>query len=116
MSENDDDKVEVRVVVESKDSSRIDYHWLWGAFTLALVGALILLISGGGIVEDLLLRSGDSGEGNCGDGIDNDKGGQADDDDPDCYSNPEVWEGYDPNRTEANRDNDPPGGSPEVTT
>jgi len=107
MSEKDDDKVEVRVVVESKDSAS---KVILIALTLALVGVLIAVISGGS-VEDLLKR-GDSGEGNCGDGIDNDKGGQADDDDPDCYSNPEVWEGYDPNRTEANRDNDPPGGKP----
>ena len=108
MSEKDDDKVEVRVGVESKDSAS---KVILIALTLALVGVLIAVISGGG-VEDLLLKRGDSGEGNCGDGIDNDKGGQADDDDPDCYSNPEVWEGYDPNRTEANRDNDPPGGKP----
>ena len=107
MSKKDDDKVEVRVVVESKDSAS---KVILIALTLALVGVLIAVISGGG-VEDLLKR-GDSGEGNCGDGIDNDKGGQADDDAPDCYSNPEGWEGYDPNRTEANRDNDPPGGKP----
>ena len=108
MSEKDDDKVEVRVVVASKASAS---KVILIALTLVLLGILIAVISGGG-VEDLLLRSGDSGEGNCGDGIDNDKGGQADDDDPDCYSNPEVWEGYDPNRTEATRATDPPGGNP----
>ena len=44
--------------------------------------------------------------GNCGDGLDNDNGGKADRDDPDCYANPTSLDGYDPNRTEANRDND----------
>ena len=65
MSEKDDDKVEVRVVVESKDSAS---KVILIALTLALVGVLIAVISGGG-VEDLLLKRGDSGEGNCGDGI-----------------------------------------------
>ena len=40
------------------------------------------------------------------DGLDNDNGGKADRDDPDCYANPTTFDGYDPNRTEANRDND----------
>ena len=108
MSEKDDDKVEVKVVVESRDSAS---KVILIALTLALVGVLIAVISGGGVADQLLKR-GETGEGNWGAGIANDKAGQADDDDPDCYSNPEVWEGYDPNRTEANRDNDPPGGKP----
>ena len=80
MSEKDDDKVEVKVVVESKDSAS---KVILIALTLALVGVLIAVISGGD-VEDLLLKRGDSGEGNCGDAIDNDKCGQPDDDDPNC--------------------------------
>ena len=67
MSEKDDDKVEVRVVVESKDSAS---KVILIALTLALVGVLIAVISGGS-VEDLLLKRGDSGEGNWGDGSDN---------------------------------------------
>tara|TARA_B100001123_G_scaffold434812_1_gene562026 strand:+ start:128 stop:490 length:363 start_codon:yes stop_codon:yes gene_type:complete len=51
-------------------------------------------------------------KGNCGDGIDNDGGGQSDSDDPDCYSNPQVWEGYNPNRNEVDSTNDPPEGKP----
>ena len=50
--------------------------------------------------------------GNCGDGKDNDSGGQADRDDPDCYANPEVWEGYSTARSETNAANDPPNGQP----
>ena len=53
-----------------------------------------------------------SAKGNCGDGLDNDGGGQSDSDDPDCYSNPEIWEGYNPNRSETNSENDPPEGKP----
>ena len=36
--------------------------------------------------------------------MDNDNGGKADRDDPDCYANPTSLDGYDPNRTEANRE------------
>ena len=43
MSEKDDDKVEVRVVVESKDSAS---KVILIALTLALVGVLIAVISG----------------------------------------------------------------------
>lgn len=50
--------------------------------------------------------------GNCGDGKDNDGGGQSDRDDPDCYSNPELWEGYSSARSESNGANDPPDGRP----
>lgn len=54
---------------------------------------------------------GDGGaEGNCGDGKDNDGGGRADRDDPDCYANPEVWEGYSTARFESNAANDVPSG------
>ena len=61
MSEKDDDTVEGRVVVESKDSAS---KVILIALTLVLLGILIAVISGGG-VEVQLLRSGDSGEGNC---------------------------------------------------
>ncbi|MEE3270323.1 MAG: hypothetical protein VX204_04345 [Candidatus Thermoplasmatota archaeon] len=107
MTEKSDDKVEVKVVVESKDSSS---KVILAGLTVVLLGLLIAIASGGGV--DSILPKSTASEGNCGDGIDNDKGGQADEDDPDCYSNPSVWEGYDPSRTEANRDNDPPGGRP----
>jgi len=107
MTEKSDDKVEVKVIVESKDSAS---KVILAGLTVVFLGILIVLASGGG-VDSLLPKSAVS-EGNCDDGIDNDKGGQADEDDPDCYSNPSVWEGYDPSRSEANRDNDPPGGRP----
>ena len=102
MSEKDDDKVEVRVVVESRDSAS---KVILITLTLVLLGILIAVISEGG-VDNLLTKRGEVGEGNCSDGIDNDNGGQADEDDPDCYSNPNVWEGYDPSLTEDNPDND----------
>ena len=63
------------------------------------------LIQAGGGAESFL-SSNDDDIGNCGDGLDNDNGGAADRDDPDCYANPTSFDGYDPNRTEANRDND----------
>ena len=109
MTSKAEDKAEIVVQVESKDtSSKVILIML----IIVLVGLVIAVMMTGG--PDALLSNDDDdrGVGNCGDGIDNDKGGQADRDDPDCYANPEVWEGYDPSRTEANRDNDPPGGRP----
>ncbi|MDG1533433.1 MAG: hypothetical protein P8Q35_03195 [Candidatus Thalassarchaeaceae archaeon] len=108
MTSQPNDKVEVKVVVESKDTSS---KVILIILILVLSGLTIAVIAKGG-PEALLSGDDGRGVGNCGDGIDNDKGGQADRDDPDCYANPSVWEGYDPNRTEANRDNDPPGGQP----
>ena len=102
MSEGKEDKVEVKVVVESQDSAS---KAILIALTLVLLGILIAVVSSGG-VDELLPKRGDSGTGNCGDGIDNDNGGQADEGDPDCYSNPNLWEGYDPNLTEDQPDND----------
>ena len=108
MTSKAEDKLEIVVQVESKDtSSKVILIML----IIVLVGLVIAVMISGG--PDALLTSGDDrGVGNCGDGIDNDQGGQSDRDDPDCYANPEVWEGYDPSRTETNRDNDPPGGRP----
>ena len=108
MTSKADDKVELIVKVESKDtSSKVILIML----IIVLVGLVIAVMMQGG--PDALLSGNDqSGVGNCGDGIDNDNGGQADREDPDCYSNPELWEGYDSSRSEANRDNDPPGGRP----
>jgi len=108
MSAKESDKVEVKVVVESKDTSS---KVILVAFILVFLGVLLVLVTGGGADGFLSPKKGDA-LGNCGDGIDNDGGGQADRDDPDCYSNPKAWEGYDSTRTEANRDNDPPGGQP----
>lgn len=106
MSSQPNDKVEVKVVVESKDTSS---KVILIILILVLSGLTIAVIAKGG--PDAFLSDDDNrGVGNCGDGIDNDKGGATDRDDPDCYSNPSVWEGYDPNRTEANRDNDPSPG------
>ena len=102
MSEGKEDKVEVKVVVESQDSAS---KTILIALTLVLLGILIAVVSSGG-VDELLPKRGDSGTGNCGDGIDNDNGAQADEGDPDCYSNPNLLKGYDPNLTEDQPDND----------
>ncbi len=101
MSEGEDDKVEVKVVVESKDSAS---KVILAGLTVVLLGILIVLISNNGI--DHILPKSAVSEGNCDDGIDNDNGGKADADDPDCYSNPKLWEGYDPSLTEDQPDND----------
>ena len=86
MTEKPDDKIEVKVVVESKDSTS---KVILAGLTVVLLGILIVLASGGGV--DSILPKSTVSEGECGDGIDNDKGGQADEDDPDCYANPSVW-------------------------
>ena len=108
MTSTADDKVELVGTVESKDTSS---KVILIILILVLAGLVIAVMMRGG-PDALLSGDNDRGVGNCGDGIDNDKGGQADRDDPDCYANPDVWEGYDSNRKEANRDNDPPGGRP----
>ena len=108
MTSKADDKVELVVTVESKDTSS---KVILIILILVLAGLVIAVMMRGG-PDALLSGVNDRGVGNCGDGIDNDKGGQAARDDPDCYANPDVWEGYDSNRKEANRDNDPPGGRP----
>ena len=80
MTSKAEDKVEIVVQVESKDtSSKVILIML----IIVLVGLVIAVMMGGG--PDALLSSDDDrGVGNCGDGIDNDKGGQVDRDDPDC--------------------------------
>ena len=109
MTNKPNEKTEIKVVLEPQDSTS---KYILVALILVLSGLLFAILAGGGAESFLSSNDDDIGVGNCGDGIDNDKGGQADRDDPDCYANPEVWEGYDPSRTEANRDNDPPGGRP----
>ena len=86
MSSKADDKVEVKVVVESKDTSS---KVILIILILVLAGLMVAVIANGG--PSALLKDGLLGEGNWGDGIDNDKGGQAYEDDPDCYSNLSVW-------------------------
>lgn len=68
--------------------------------------ALALALGGSGIIgsDD----SSGAGAFPCEDGIDNDNGGKADRDDPDCYNNPELWMGYDAHRNEDDGSNDPP--------
>ena len=106
MPPRDENKPEITVVVESRDTAS---KVIMLALVIVLSGVLVaLLTTEAG--EGILAKTGIS-SGNCGDGIDNDKGGQADEDDPDCYNNPEVWEGYDENRSEANRYNDPTSGA-----
>jgi hypothetical protein len=106
MADKDEEKFEVNVTVESNTSTIIAVVVLIGL--LGLVAFVMVAPEGGGFL------GGDGGDGSamCADGLDNDNGGEADRDDPDCYNNPELWEGYDPNRSERNADNDPPGGRP----
>ncbi|MFL2979698.1 MAG: hypothetical protein ACJZ4N_03125 [Candidatus Thalassarchaeaceae archaeon] len=96
---------EIKVVVESKDTAS---KVIMIALVIVLSGVLMALLTTE--AGENILSSVTDSSGNCGDGLDNDNGGQADRDDPDCYNNPELWEGYDEDRSEANRDNDPPGG------
>ena len=105
MSAESQPKPEMKVVVESRDTAS---KVILISLVIVLSGVLLALLTTDAGESILNPVSGNSG--NCGDGVDNDNGGQADHDDPDCYNNPELWEGYDENRTEANRDNDPPGG------
>lgn len=104
-----EEKTKVEVTVEVTDNT-----------TKTILVAAVVVI--GGVVIAMALVGGEGGVfggggsegivGNCGDGIDNDGGGQADRDDPDCYNEPEVWKGYDAERDESSGGNDPPGGRP----
>ena len=105
MSGKSEPKPEIKVVVESRDTAS---KVILISLVIKRQGVLLALLTTDAGESILNPVSGNSG--NCGDGVDNDNGGQADHDDPDCYNNPELWEGYDENRTEANRDNDPPSG------
>ena len=102
MSDKPSDKVELKVVLESQDRTS---KYILVALILVLCGLLFAILASGG-ADSLLSSNDDSNDGNCGDDIDNDNGGAADRDDPDCYANPLDMQGYDPSRTEANRDND----------
>ncbi len=101
MTNKPNEKTEIKVVLESQDSTS---KYILVALILVLSGLLFAILAGGG--AESFLSSNDDDIGNCGDGLDNDNGGAADRDDPDCYANPTSFDGYDPNRTEANRDND----------
>ena len=76
------------------------------SLVIVLSGVLLALLTtdaGEGILNP---ASGNSG--NCGDGVDNDNGGQSDQDDPDCYNNQKFGRATTRIEPEANRDNDPP--------
>ena len=85
---------EIKVVVESKDTAS---KVILIALVIVLSGVLMALLTTE--AGENILGSVIDSTGNCGDGIDNDDGGQADEDDPDCYNNPELWEGYDEDRS-----------------
>ena len=104
MSEKSENKPELKVVIESRDTAS---KVILIALVIVLSGVLVALLTTE--AGENILGLSEESSGNCGDGVDNDNGGQADEDDPDCYNNPELWEGYDENRKEVNRDNDPPG-------
>ncbi len=95
----------VEVVVSHADGGNSGMIWTVGILLVVGVGAAAMLLTGDGVG----VGSNGYGEPPCADGIDNDGGGKKDGNDPDCYANPEVWEGYDPNRQETNPANDPPG-------
>lgn len=99
-------KVQVEVVHKTEGGSKATIWTLSMVIVLGLAVGSWFVMSGS---IDAALVGGDGGGGNCGDGIDNDGGGQADRDDPDCYENPEVWKGYNPDRMETSRSNDGPG-------
>jgi hypothetical protein len=96
-------RVEV-VVTKAESGANLSMIWTVGILLVVGLGAATMMLTkdGGG--------SGSDGYNapECADGIDNDGGGKKDGNDPDCYSNPELWEGYDPNRRETNAANDPP--------
>lgn len=98
MTDKPNEKTEIKVVLEPQDSTS---KYILVALILVLSGLLFAILAGGG--AESFLSSNDDTVGNCGNGLDNDNGGKADRDDPDCYTS---LDGYDPNRTEANRDND----------
>ena len=104
MSEKSENKPELKVVIESRDTAS---KVILIALVIVLSGVLVALLTTE--AGENILGLSEESSGNCGDGVDNDNGGQADEDDPDWYNNPELWEGYDENRKEVNRDNDPPG-------
>ena len=96
-------KIEVTHKHESNKSST--------TWTIALVVVLVLagaVVYAADSVKEIAGSGGGDG-GNCGDGVDNDGGGQADRDDPDCYENPELWKGYNPDKRETSPGNDGPG-------
>ena len=101
MTDKPNAKTEIKVVLETQHSTS---KYILVALILVLSGLLFAILAGGG--AESFLSSNDDTIGNCGDGLDNDNGGSADEEDPDCYANPTSFDGYDPNRTEANRDND----------
>ncbi len=95
-------RVEV-VVTHDERGANSSMLWTVGILLVVGIGAAAMMVTKDG---------GELGNGytapECADGIDNDGGGKKDSNDPDCYSNPELWEGYDPNRRETNAANDPP--------
>ena len=76
---------EIKVVVESKDTAS---KVILIALVIVLSGVLMALLTTE--AGENILSSFTDSSGNCGDGLDNDNGGQADRDDPDCYNNPEL--------------------------
>ena len=105
MSEKSEPRPEIKVVVESKDTAS---KVILIALVIVLSGVLMALLTTD--AGENILGSATGSSGNCGDGLDIYIGGQTEADDPDCYNNPEIWEVYDEDRKEENRDNDPPGG------
>lgn len=99
-------KVQVEVIHKTEGSPNATVWMLSMVIVLGLAIGAWFVMSGS---IDGALVGGDGGVGNCGDGIDNDGGGQADMDDPDCYENPELWKGYNADRTETSSSNDGPG-------
>lgn len=106
MTEEEDRQITVNVEVNDSTTKTI---LIAAIVVIGGVSLAMIMIGDGGILGDSHIGPN---EGTCGDGIDNDNGGQADRDDPDCYNNPEVWQGYDSQRDENNQQNDPPNGRP----
>ena len=81
MDDKPNEKTEIKVVLEPQDSTS---KYILVALILVLSGLLFAILAGGG--AEKLLSSDNETIGNCGDGLDNDNGGKADRDDPDCYA------------------------------
>mgnify|MGYP006244813455 CR=1 FL=1 len=84
MSGKSEPKAEIKVVVESRDTAS---KVILISLVIVLSGVLLALLTTD--AGESILNPVSDNSGNCGDGVDNDNGGQADHDDPDCYNNPE---------------------------
>jgi|GEM_PF-515377 hypothetical protein len=89
----------VRVEVIHKHESQTSV----AVWAISLTVILALAVGGWYAISNAsdLEGGGANNQFQCGDNIDNDNDGAIDRQDPDCYSNPTIWEGYDSTRSES---------------